>query len=45
MDTKENYEVKDLKLADQGEKNIEWSESQMGSLLKIKERFKNDPSN
>ncbi|TAL48525.1 adenosylhomocysteinase [archaeon] len=39
MDVGNNFEVKDLKLADQGRKNIEWAESQMGALLKIKERF------
>lgn len=39
MDKSENYEVKDLKLAEQGLKNIEWAESQMGALLKVRERF------
>lgn len=39
MDTGKNYEVKDIKLAEQGKKNIEWAESQMGALLKIRERF------
>ncbi len=33
------YEVKDINLADQGLKNIEWAEKQMGALLKIRERF------
>ena len=39
MDASENYEVKDLKLAEQGRKNIEWAEMQMGALLKVRERF------
>ena len=39
MDTGKNYEVKDIKLAGQGRKNIEWAEMQMGDLLKVKERF------
>jgi len=34
-----DFKVKDLKLALQGEKNIAWASSQMGALLKIKERF------
>ena len=33
------YEVKDIALAEQGLKNIEWAETQMGALLKIRERF------
>jgi len=33
------YEVKDINLADQGLKNIEWAEKQMGALLKVRERF------
>ena len=33
------YKVKDIKLANQGKMNIEYAESQMGSLLKVKERF------
>ncbi|MCE5250996.1 adenosylhomocysteinase [bacterium] len=36
------YEVKDIKLADQGQKNIEWAERQMGALLKIRERFEKE---
>ncbi|MFH1506061.1 MAG: adenosylhomocysteinase [archaeon] len=42
MDKSENYEVKDIKLAEQGEKNIEWAEMEMGALLKIKERFEKE---
>ena len=34
-----SYEVKDLGLAPQGARNIEWAEKQMGSLLKVRERF------
>jgi len=36
------YEVKDISLADQGRKNIEWAEHQMGALLKIRERFERE---
>jgi adenosylhomocysteinase len=39
MDTTPNYEVKDIKLAQQGLKNIYWAETQMGALLKVRERF------
>src|SRR3989339_464980 len=39
MDKGKNYEVKDIKLAGQGRKNIEWAESQMGALLEVKKRF------
>ena len=42
MDKGNNYEVKDIKLAEQGKKNIEWAESQMGALLKVRERFENE---
>ncbi len=42
MDQGKNYEVKDLKLAEQGRKNIEWAESQMGALLKVRERFQKE---
>lgn len=34
-----DYAVKDLNLAEQGLKNIEWAEAQMGALMKVKERF------
>lgn len=33
------YEIKDISLAEQGRKNIQWAERQMGALLKVKERF------
>ncbi len=36
------YEVKDIALADQGRKNIEWAERQMGALLKVRERFEKE---
>ncbi|MEK6949165.1 MAG: adenosylhomocysteinase [Nanoarchaeota archaeon] len=39
MDKGANYEVKDIKLAEQGRKNIEWAEMHMAALLKVKERF------
>src|SRR3989338_4012292 len=42
MDKSNNYEVKDIKLAEQGKKNIEWAESQMGALLKVRERFQKE---
>ncbi|MBN1645698.1 adenosylhomocysteinase [Candidatus Woesearchaeota archaeon] len=37
-----NYEVKDLSLAEQGMKNIEFAEMEMGALLKIKSRFEKE---
>ena len=33
------YEVKDIGLAEQGLKNVEWAEKQMGALLRVRERF------
>ncbi len=39
MDTTANYEVKDMKLAEAGLKNIAWAETQMGALLKVRDRF------
>ncbi|MCK4416856.1 MAG: adenosylhomocysteinase [Candidatus Latescibacteria bacterium] len=36
------YEVKDIKLAPQGLKNIGWAEAQMGALLEVKERFEKE---
>jgi len=42
MDKGENYEVKDLKLAEQGMLNLEWAEMEMGALLKIKKRFEKE---
>jgi len=42
MDKGQNYEVKDIKLAEQGKKNIEWAEMQMEALLKVRERYKKE---
>jgi len=42
MDQSTNYHVKDLSLADQGFKNLEWAEKEMGSLMKVKERFQKE---
>ena len=39
MDTGENYEVKDISLAEQGRKNIEWAEQHMKIMGTLKERF------
>lgn len=36
------YEVKDIGLAEQGFRNIEWAEKQMGALLKIRKRFERE---
>jgi len=36
------YEVKDIKLADQGNNQIEYAEEQMNSLLKVRERFEKE---
>lgn len=37
-----DYEVKDIKLADQGMKNIELAEMQMGALMKVKKRVEKE---
>lgn len=42
MDKGETYEVKDIKLAEQGGMNIEIAESHMDALLKIKKRFEKE---
>ena len=42
MDKGQNYEVKDMKLAEQGKKNIEWAEMQMEALLKVRARYKKE---
>jgi len=34
-----SYKIKNLKLAPQGEKNIDWARSQMGALLEIEKKF------
>ncbi len=36
------FEVKDIKLAEQGAMNIEYAESQMGALMEIKKRFEKE---
>ncbi|MFC1768198.1 adenosylhomocysteinase [Nanoarchaeota archaeon] len=42
MDKGETYEVKDLKLAEQGKMNIELAENHMGALMKVKEMFEKE---
>ena len=42
MDTGKNYEVKDMKLAEQGKKNLTIAEMEMGALLKVQERFRKE---
>ena len=42
MQTLLNYEIKDIALAEQGKKNIEWAQKDMPVLNSIKERFKKE---
>ena len=42
MDKAENYEVKDISLAEQGRMNLEIAESHMDALLNIKARFEKE---
>ncbi|MBN2477901.1 adenosylhomocysteinase [Candidatus Micrarchaeota archaeon] len=42
MDKGENYEVKDISLAEQGRKNIALAEEMMGALMKVRERFEKE---
>ena len=42
MDKGKNYEVKDVKLAEQGRLNLEIAESRMQALMKVKERFQKE---
>lgn len=42
MQTTLNYEIKDISLAEQGKKNIEWAQKDMPVLNSIKERFKKE---
>lgn len=42
MDSSDTYEVKDIKLAEQGKKNLELAELRMGALLSVQERFKKE---
>ena len=39
MDETSSYSVKDISLAEQGLRNIEFAEREMGALMKVKERF------
>ena len=42
MDEGKNYEIKDLRLAEQGKMNIEFAESHMNALMHIKKRFEKE---
>lgn len=42
MQVTTNYEIKDISLAEQGKKNIEWAQKDMPVLNAIKERFKKE---
>ena len=42
METITKYDIKDINLAEQGKKNIEWAMKDMPVLNKIKERFKKE---
>jgi len=42
MDKGSNYEVKDIKLAEQGKLNMEIAESRMQALMKVKLRFEKE---
>ncbi len=42
MNTTLNYEIKDINLAEQGKKNIEWAQKDMPVLNSIKERFRKE---
>jgi len=42
MDKGENYEVKDMSLAEQGKKNIEWARAHMPIMDTLSERFKKE---
>ena len=42
MDRNKNYEVKDIRLAEQGAKNIELAEMYMPALLEIRKRFEKE---
>ncbi len=39
MNMTKNYAVKDISLAEQGRKNVEWAETQMKALIEIRKRF------
>ena len=42
MDKSQNYEVKDIKLAEQGRLNLEIAELRMQALIKIKQKFEKE---
>jgi adenosylhomocysteinase len=42
MESTDKYAIKDMALAEQGLLNIEYAESQMGALMKVKERFEKE---
>jgi len=42
MDKGKSYEVKDIKLAEQGRMNISWAEQEMKALLTLKSRFEKE---
>ena len=42
MDKTENYEVKDISLAEQGKLNIDWAEAHMPLMTKIKKRVEKE---
>jgi adenosylhomocysteinase len=42
MKNSERYEIKDIKLADQGKLNIELAENKMNAMLSIKKRFEKE---
>jgi len=42
MEKGEKYEVKDMGLAGQGMLNLEWAETEMGALMKVREEFMRD---
>lgn len=42
MQTLMNYDIKDISLAEQGKKNIEWAQKDMPVLNSIKERFRKE---
>src|SRR3989344_4918767 len=42
MDKGQNYEVKNIGLAQQGRLNLAWAESQMGALMTIRKRFEHE---
>jgi len=39
MDRTKDYEVRNLRLAEEGKRNVEFAETQMKALLKVRERF------